>query len=37
METIFMNSKITKTSESYTFKFDLTDKLYLKDPKKTWL
>ena len=29
-----MNSENTKTSESYRFKLDLTDKLNLKDPKK---
>ena len=32
-----MNSKNSKTSESNRFKLDLTDKLNLKDPKKTWL
>ena len=32
-----MNSKYSKTSESHRFKLDLTDKLNLKDPKKTWL
>ena len=34
METIFMNSKNSTTSESHRFKLDLTDKLNLKDPKK---
>ena len=34
METIFMNSKNSKTSEPHRFKSDLTDKLNLKDPKK---
>ena len=34
METIFMNSKNSKTSESHKFKLNLTDKLNLKDPKK---
>ena len=34
METIFMNSKTSKTSESCTFKLDLTDKPNLKDPEK---
>ena len=34
METIFMNSKNSKTSEPHRFKLDLTDKLNLKDPKK---
>ena len=37
METIFMNSENSKTSEPHRFKLDLTDKLNLKDPKKTWL
>ena len=37
METIFMNSKNSTTSESHGFRLDLTDKLNLKDPKKTWL
>ena len=32
-----MNSQNSKTSESHRFKLDLTDKLNLKDPKKTWL
>ena len=33
-----MKSKNSKTSESYRFTLDLlTDKLDLKDPKKTWL
>ena len=35
METIFMNSENIKTSERQTFRLDLTDKLNLKDPKKT--
>ena len=34
METIFMNSENSTTSESHRFKLDLTDKLSLKDPKK---
>ena len=34
METIFMNSENSKTSESYRFKLGLTDKLNLKNPKK---
>ena len=34
METNFMNSENSKTSEPYRFKLDLTDKLNLKDPKK---
>ena len=32
-----MNSQNSKTSESHRIKLDLTDKLNLKDPKKTWL
>ena len=32
-----MNSENSKTSESQRFKLDLTAKLNLKDPKKTWL
>ena len=34
--TIFMNSENSKTSESHRFSLDLTDKLNLKDSKKTW-
>ena len=34
METIFMSSKNSKTSDSHRFRLDLTDKLDLKDPKK---
>ena len=34
METFFMNSKNSKTNESYKFKYDLTDKLDLKSPNK---
>ena len=34
METIFMNTENSKTSESHRFKLDLTDKLNLKDLKK---
>ena len=37
METTFMNTENSKTSESYQFKLDLTEKLNLKDPKKIWL
>ena len=33
METFFMNSENSKTSELHTFKLDLTNKLNLKDPK----
>ena len=31
-----MNSENSNTSESHRFRLDLTDKLDLKDPKKTW-
>ena len=34
METIFINGKSSKTSESHKFRLDLTDKLNLEDPKK---
>ena len=34
METIFIKSENSKTSESQRFKLDLTDKLNLKDPKE---
>ena len=34
METIFMNTKNSKTSEPHRFKLDLTDKLNLKNPNK---
>ena len=34
METIFINSKNSKISESHRFRLDLTDKISLKDPKK---
>ena len=34
METIFMNTENSKTSESHRFKLDLTDKLNLKNPNK---
>ena len=34
MESIFMNSENSKTSESHRFKLDLTDRLNLKDPTK---
>ena len=34
METFFMNSKNSKTNESYKFKYDLIDKLDLNNPKK---
>ena len=35
METIFMNTENSKTSEPHWFKLYLTDRLNLKDPKKT--
>ena len=34
METIFMNSENSKTSDPHRFKLDLTDKHYLKKPNK---
>ena len=34
METFFMNSKNSKTNEPYKFKYDLIDKLYLRNPNK---
>ena len=34
METFFMNTKNSKTSESHRFKYDLIDKLDLKNPNK---
>ena len=34
METIFVNSKNSKTSEPNRFRLNLTDKLNLKDPQK---
>ena len=34
METFFMNSKNSKTNESYKFKYDLIDKLDFKNPNK---
>ena len=34
METIFMNTKNSKTNEPHRSKLDLTDKLNLKDPEK---
>ena len=33
METIFMNTENSKTSETHRFKLHLTEKLNLKDPK----
>ena len=32
-----MKTENSKTSEPHKFKLDLTDKLNLKDTKKTWL
>ena len=34
METFFMNTKKSKTSEPYKFKYDLIDKLNLRNPNK---
>ena len=34
METFFMNTKNSKTNESYKFKYDLIDKLDLRNPNK---
>ena len=34
METIFMNTENSKTSEPHRFKLDLTDKLNLQNPNK---
>ena len=36
METFFMNNKNGKTSEPNRFKYDLIDKLDLKNPNKNW-
>ena len=35
METIFMNTENSKTSEPHRFRLDLADKLNLKNPKKS--
>ena len=35
METIFMNTENSKTSETHRFKLHLTDKLNLKNPKNS--
>ena len=32
-----MNGENSKTNEPHRFRLDLTDKLNLKDTKKTWL
>ena len=34
METFFMNTKNSKTNEPHRFKYDLIDKLDLKNPNK---
>ena len=34
METLIMTSENSKTREPHRFRLDLTDKVYLKDPKK---
>ena len=34
METFFMNTKISKTSEPHRFRYNLIDKLDLKNPNK---
>ena len=34
METFFMNTKSSKTSEPHRFKYDLIDKLDLRNPNK---
>ena len=34
METFFMNTKNSKTTESHRFKYDLIEKLDLKNPNK---
>ena len=34
METFFMNSNNSKTNEPYKFKYDLIDKLDLRNPNK---
>ena len=34
METFFMNSKNSKTNEPYKFKYDLIDKLDLRNPNR---
>ena len=36
METFFMNTENSKTSEPHRFKYDLIDKLDLKNPNKKW-
>ena len=36
METFFTNFKNSKTNEPNRFKYDLIDKLDLKNPKKIW-
>ena len=34
MDTIFMNTEKSKTSEPHIFELDLTDKVNMKNPKK---
>ena len=34
METIFINTEISKTNEPHRFKLDFTDKFNLKNPNK---
>ena len=34
METFFMNTKNSKTNEPHRLKYNLIDKLYLKNPNK---
>ena len=34
METLFMNTKNSKNNESHKFKYDLIDKLDLRNPNK---
>ena len=36
METFFMNTKNSKANENNRFKYDLIDKLDLKNPKKNY-
>ena len=34
METVFVNTKNSKTNEPHRYKLDLTDKINLKNPNK---
>ena len=36
METFFMNSKNSKTNKPNSFKYNLIDKLDLRNPNKIW-